>query len=96
MERVLISLLIAVLIFLVWERFHYRRRISDLYDALIALTTGLDSRFELRSHPALRSYFVIDAILDDMESKLALLAQHQRLDDTGEGGGGSVGDEIRS
>ncbi len=82
MERVIIVVLVAVVVFLVWERFHYRRRMSDLYDTVIELTAGLDPRFELRSHPALRRYFVIDAILDDLESKLDLLsdARPRRLE----------------
>lgn len=74
MERVVIVVLLTLVVFLVWERFHYRRRISDLYDAVIELSDGLDPRFELRSHPSLRRYFVIDAILDDIESKLDLLS----------------------
>jgi hypothetical protein len=74
MERVVIVVLLTLVFFLVWERFHYRRRISDLYDTVIELCEGLDSRFELRTHPALRRYFVIDAILDDIESKLDLLS----------------------
>jgi hypothetical protein len=74
MERVVIVVLLTLVVFLVWERFHYRRRISDLYDTVIELSEGLDPRFELRSHPALRRYFVIDAILDDIESKLDLLS----------------------
>jgi hypothetical protein len=78
MERVVIVLLLTLVVFLVWERFHYRRRISDLYDTVISLVEGLDPRFELRSHPALRRYFVIDAILDDVESKLDLLSGKQR------------------
>jgi hypothetical protein len=74
MERVVIAVLLTLVVFLVWERFHYRRRISELYDTVIELSDGLDPRFELRSHPALRRYFVIDSILDDIESKLDLLS----------------------
>jgi len=77
MERVIIVILLGVVIFLLWERFHYRQRISDLYDTVVGLSAGLDPRFELRSHPALRRYFVIDAILDDMESKLGLLSDER-------------------
>jgi len=77
MERVIIVMLLGVVIFLLWERFHYRQRISDLYDTVVGLSAGLDQRFELRSHPALRRYFVIDAILDDMESKLELLSDER-------------------
>jgi len=65
--------LIAVVIFLLWERFHYRRRISELYDETIELTAQLARRFELRSHPAIRHLFSIDAILDDMADKLRSL-----------------------
>ena len=94
MEHVAVVVLLTAVVFLVWERVHYRRRISELYDTVIALTEGLDPRFELRSHPALRRYFVIDAILDDMESKLGLLAdgrsggagaRHRPQDRIGEG-----------
>lgn len=77
MERVVIVMLLGIVVFLLWERFHYRQRISDLYDTVVELTAGLDPRFELRSHPALRRYFVIDAILDDMESKLGLLSDER-------------------
>jgi hypothetical protein len=77
MERVVIVVLLGIVVFLLWERFHYRQRISDLYDTVVELAAGLDPRFELRSHPALRRYFVIDAILDDMESKLGLLSDER-------------------
>ena len=73
LERIVIVLLLGTVVFLLWERFHYRQRISDLYDTVIELTAGLDPRFELRSHPQLRRYFAVDAILDDMGSKLDLL-----------------------
>ena len=75
MENVFIVVLLTRVIFLVWERCHYRQRISDLYDVIVELTTDLDPRFELRSHPALRRLFMLDAILDDMGAKLGLLAQ---------------------
>lgn len=75
MERIVIVALLTLVVFLVWERFHYRRRISELYDTVIKLTRGLDQRFELRSHPVLRRYYVIDAIIDDIEDKLDLLSR---------------------
>jgi hypothetical protein len=74
-EDVVIVGLIAVVVFLVWERFHYRHRISTVYDSLIGLTRGLDPRFELRTHDQLRRLFSLDAILDDMEEKVALLKE---------------------
>ena len=74
MERWIIVVLLTFVIFLVWERFHYRRRISDLYDAIIELTAGLEKKFELRSHPELRRYFGLDAILDEISAKLELLS----------------------
>jgi hypothetical protein len=73
-ERWIIVVLLTFVIFLVWERFHYRRRISDLYDLVIERSAGLDKKFELRSHPDLRRYYKLDAILDDMAAKLELLA----------------------
>jgi len=73
-EDVVIFALLAIIVFLVWERFHYRSRISGFYDGLIDLTDGLDPRFELRSHSRLRRLYSLDAIIDDIESKLRLLA----------------------
>jgi hypothetical protein len=73
MERIIIVILLTLVVFLIWERFHYRQRISDLYDEVVRMTAGLDPRFELRSHPALRRYFGLDAIVDDILAKLQLL-----------------------
>jgi hypothetical protein len=81
-ENVFIVVLLTLVIFLVWERFHYRQRISDLYDVIVELTAELDPKFELRSHPALRRYFMLDAILDDMGAKLALLARTEESSPT--------------
>ena len=81
MERVIIVVLLSLVIFLVWERFHYRQRISDLYDEVVRITAALDPRFELRSHPALRRYFALDAIIDDISAKLRLLEQVPENDD---------------
>lgn len=79
-EDVVIVGLVAVVVFLVWERFHYRHRISEIYDSLIGLAQGLDSRFELRSHNELRRLYSLDAILDDIEEKLALLRDQDEPD----------------
>jgi hypothetical protein len=75
---VVIFALIAIVIFLVWERFHYRRRVSKIYDSLTELAADLDSRFEIRSHPALRHMFTLDAILDDSEAKIAAVGEWKR------------------
>ena len=96
---VVIFALIAIVIFLVWERFHYRRRGSRIYDSLTEIAADLDSRFEIRSHPALRHMFTLDAILDDMEIKIVAVADWKRgavknaKEPTGSGrGGGSPSD----
>jgi hypothetical protein len=68
--------LVAVILFLVWERFHYRHRISEVYDRVIGLADGLDARFELRSHGALRRLYSLDAIIDDIQEKLDLISAH--------------------
>jgi hypothetical protein len=81
LERWIIVVLLTFVIFLVWERFHYRRRISDLYDLVIEQTAGLDKRFELRSHPELRRFYKLDAILDDIGAKLELLAGERDAND---------------
>ena len=72
-EEVVIFGLVAIVVFLIWERFHYRHRVSRVYDSVIGLTTGLDSRFELKSHADLRRLYSLDAIIDDIEKKLELL-----------------------
>ncbi len=74
-ERIVIGLLLAVVLFLVLERLHYRQRVSDLYDTIVELTAGLDPKFEIRSHPELRKFYRLDAILDEMGAKLALLSE---------------------
>lgn len=68
--------LIAAVVFLLLERFHYRRRISDLYDLVIDGASGLEPRFELRTHSALRRLYSLDAILDDLTSKIELVLRH--------------------
>jgi hypothetical protein len=79
-EDVVIVALVAIVVFLVWERFHYRHRVSGIYDTLIDATSGLDPSFELRSHSELRRLYSLDAIIDDIQAKLELLVRHDESD----------------
>jgi hypothetical protein len=90
LERWIIVVLMTFVIFLVWERFHYRRRISDVYDVVLELTAGLEKSFELRGHPQLRRYFGLDAILDEISAKLELLSGKE---DSGEEDGVGLSNE---
>ena len=68
--KVIAAVLLGVVIFLLWERSHYKGKINRIYDIVRELATGLEPGFEIRSHPELRRYFTLDSILDDIEAKL--------------------------